>query len=746
MDEINTKYTFWNLINQYNIEIPIMQRDYAQGRSNSKTSTIRADLLDSLYHSINDDSNIDFDFVYGTVDNGTLFPLDGQQRLTTLFLLHWYVAMKEDKLTDTVKEILKKFTYSTRISSREFCQSIVEYEFDLNADTIVSEIIKDANWYYRTWDKDPTIKAMLVMLDSIHAKFFTSSQLFHKLVRDIADNPPITFSFISLDDYALTDDLYIKMNARGKALSDFENFKAKFLQHLKHQGFEYKPFEDAIDIRWTDLLWDYRSNNNTIDDAFLHFFSFITEMIYAEDAEAKDMNSPYRTFNMNVLINTYNTNDKVMRLYEMFDLWKNKAEINDCMNSIFSTAHEIGKTKLFEQNCNLLDRCLKGDNLSYPNKVLLYMIMRRVSLYKQQDKLDPGLADYARVIRNLVSGVRTLTKYSYQSDFRYGRHAVPFVQFIVANLLEADDVYEVLLSLPATSAIREGNLKDEQDKAELIKANPVNKERIHKLEDLEMFKGSIYNVIHLLTESSVDLSDLFAEIFTADNTVLAARALLSIGDYGIRLGGSALGDRVYFGSRGNWHTILTAKQDHVHSDILCSLIRQYHAAEAEGVKAKLNKIIELNFPKMGSDTWRYHFVKYPGMLDAPVMQYAFSDRSETDVGITRMDSSTLNGYHIMPYYQEIALRLGHDKCVLDDCRGKNSEEGIIVLTCGLRIYLDYDSTMQVSYDDADYDATVNKVINKFDKITNNGEKQDCVERGLLLCNMLHRAITSQKQK
>ncbi|MBU3147049.1 DUF262 domain-containing protein, partial [Clostridium sp. CF012] len=163
MDELKTKYTFWKLINQYDIEIPIMQRDFAQGRINEKTNAIREGLLDSLFRSIDDECNIDFDFVYGTVQYEKLFPLDGQQRLTTLFLLHWYIAMKEGKLTDEVSEILDKFTYSTRISSREFCHALVNFDFDLEADTKVSEVIKNSNWYFRSWDKDPTIKAMIVM-------------------------------------------------------------------------------------------------------------------------------------------------------------------------------------------------------------------------------------------------------------------------------------------------------------------------------------------------------------------------------------------------------------------------------------------------------------------------------------------------------------------------------------------------------------------------------------------------------
>ena len=53
----------------------------------------------------------------GTMQERTI--IDGQQRLTTLYLLHWYLAKR---LTDRATElkVLKKFIYATRTSSKEF--------------------------------------------------------------------------------------------------------------------------------------------------------------------------------------------------------------------------------------------------------------------------------------------------------------------------------------------------------------------------------------------------------------------------------------------------------------------------------------------------------------------------------------------------------------------------------------------------------------------------------------------------
>lgn len=47
------------------------------------------------------------------------------------------------------------------------------------------------------------------------------------------EKAPISFYYFPLEKYKLTDDLYIKMNARGKALTGFENFKADLLDHVK---------------------------------------------------------------------------------------------------------------------------------------------------------------------------------------------------------------------------------------------------------------------------------------------------------------------------------------------------------------------------------------------------------------------------------------------------------------------------------------------------------------------------------
>ena len=79
----------------------------------------RINFLNALFKSLNKSEPIKLDFIYGSFKGGAFQPLDGQQRLTTLFLLHWYAAIKGETLNKENIAILMKFSYETRISSRE---------------------------------------------------------------------------------------------------------------------------------------------------------------------------------------------------------------------------------------------------------------------------------------------------------------------------------------------------------------------------------------------------------------------------------------------------------------------------------------------------------------------------------------------------------------------------------------------------------------------------------------------------
>jgi hypothetical protein len=303
----NKKQTFWRFLSDYRIEIPIIQRDYAQGRKGKEG--LRISFLRDLNSALCTNEEMELDFVYGTNDDDCFTPLDGQQRLTTLWLLHWYIAYRLGKLGEDSDTscILSKFTYETRVSSREFCKRLVV--FNKEPDKIsISAFIQKQTWFCSSWRHDPTIDAMLNMLSGTSENNDGIEKLFKKSSEDTlkkywdsltGDSCPIVFYYLDLRGLKQPDDIYIKMNARGEQLTSFENFKADFIGYINKQVREdpdhnWKKLLDAkdgipikMDTTWTNLFWKYRSSDFQIDDIYFAFINrfFFNELFIAKQDE-----------------------------------------------------------------------------------------------------------------------------------------------------------------------------------------------------------------------------------------------------------------------------------------------------------------------------------------------------------------------------------------------------------------------------------------------------------------------------
>ena len=253
------KLKFTDLLEIYNrIVIPAIQRDYAQGREDKKATEVRKTLLDDIF---SDKPEIDFNLVFGSREEyggKTCFiPVDGQQRLTTLFLLYLY----NSKVNGVQTGGLNNFTYETRRAAADFCKAIVDNVWENQKDKL-SDSIKDCNWFMQYWNQDPTVISMLRMLDNIQ-KRAPEGNFKEKLDR-------ITFYFYDLKQNGLNETLYIKMNGRGKPLTVFENLKAaidNILPEKSNYDFEEmgdeasgnsfkEKWQSCIDGKWTDAFWD----------------------------------------------------------------------------------------------------------------------------------------------------------------------------------------------------------------------------------------------------------------------------------------------------------------------------------------------------------------------------------------------------------------------------------------------------------------------------------------------------------
>lgn len=283
---MNELYTFEQILTQGiestekgfvhvdSILIPRIQRSYAQGRKNE--SAIREEFLKEIFKSLVEDKVLELNFIYGSLeksDEGNLFLLlDGQQRLTTLFLLYWYVANVEK---ENIPDYISHFKYETRTTSSDFIKDITKKKITL-IDT-PSATIRKSKWFSLSYDSDPTISAMLIMLDAIHSKYIECKE--HNLFERLKN---IKFYVLLLENFGLSEELYIKMNARGLPLTPFENFKAdliRVMQENKISDFSYEveyenpatkkiekiPFDrlfsTKLDTIWTDVFWNKKESN-----------------------------------------------------------------------------------------------------------------------------------------------------------------------------------------------------------------------------------------------------------------------------------------------------------------------------------------------------------------------------------------------------------------------------------------------------------------------------------------------------
>lgn len=311
---MDSRTTFTQFIEHHKrVQIPIIQRDYAQGRTDQRE--VRNDFLKALHSALllpADDPRLplDLDFVYGSVVGDAFQPLDGQQRLTTLFLLHWYLAWVDGKLADFRKRLVEagksRFGYQVRPSSKDFIDEMAQFDpGQFTADCDLVALIEDQPWYVRSWQFDQTVRSALAMLGAMHEVFGQAAELYDRLVDE--ENPAIAFQLLDLQRFDLSDELYIKMNARGKALTPFETFKARFEQHLKdHFSSLQLPqcgslplaefFARRIDKEWSDFFWPYKDDATaTFDSAIMNVLRVLIlvtrdpEIIEGTNADIADL-------------------------------------------------------------------------------------------------------------------------------------------------------------------------------------------------------------------------------------------------------------------------------------------------------------------------------------------------------------------------------------------------------------------------------------------------------------------------
>lgn len=532
------RLSFFKLFSEkgFKLVVPIIQRDYAQGRTTDATNEVRNEFVDALYNYLEEGvANRDLDFVYGTLRRPSdpkskepvcFIPLDGQQRLTTLFLLHWYLyqisddkELKDEFISHVRKNTKSLFTYETRQSSTEFCDCLVNTELDLKrlksipgGEPSLSATIENQRWFYRNWVNDPTIMSMLVMLDTLHEKFQGRADFFPLLLSK--DNPVITFVFLDLDEYKLTDDLYIKMNSRGLPLSKFENLKAKLEQHLGQFDSEAEPlrsrkfvlnlsdteqevdlkkyFSHNIDTKWTTLFWQYakgEKNPRVIDNYIANFMRVVITGEYAKAVTSlNNKNQSDDTFDL-LYDGKYKgdkSNDISYSKYEASGALTPEAmlAVVDAMDVLYNgTAcikHWMDKNYTFYFDEESIFQKVIHHNLTRPERLQFYAYIQYLQRYSCSN--PEGINDWMRVIHNLTNPDNTITDSNYELSLG--------IKEIDKLLPHAPEILSYLKTFPTIGRFARHQIFEEVVKAYLFDNDDWRK-ALEKTEKHNYFQGQI---------------------------------------------------------------------------------------------------------------------------------------------------------------------------------------------------------------------------------------------------------------
>lgn len=482
------------------VRIPRIQRDYAEGRNTEmierKRYNLINDMLDVVYGIRKD---LSFDFIYGymtyngkTISEGwqdankypnvAFEPLDGQQRLTSLFLLYWLFGRGADLCAKKTAHSL--FIYETRDTSEEFCHWLVKqnanniiegwqdrvskaekqnrinkskWKTEKNPSGIIDPISNRLRYplvpipslfdYMQSdesfkwdWHDDPNICSMIKVLES-SVKYLQERGLnYQDGIHQKANLDNITFML--LDNLACDgDQLFEKMNARGKALTSFEILKSSLEEEMERQGLSTNlanSWREAIDGNWIDYCWD---NSNIGDNPQLttvravetklerllvriagkeFFATDIISTSASNNANAKDyaallIDSISKRDNINEVIDRYIEYARHERAIgsPKFTLMDFQSIYDDIQNLIYidSTGWHDASFMLPQLNrsnsSTLLDEFM-GDSPTHNIRVMIYAMLAYLRIVPAKDIAtniieQNNFIDWMRFVRNVYN-------------------------------------------------------------------------------------------------------------------------------------------------------------------------------------------------------------------------------------------------------------------------------------------------------------------------------------------------------
>lgn len=276
------------------IIMPDLQRDYCWGNNNNTKVSGKGELVSDFVNNLidqfksKDKESLNLGLLYGyEIPANHIQLCDGQQRITTLFLLLGMInkrtgAFRQHLISDFEYEHDDKepyLKYAIRESSLYFLSDLVCNFFISNTDPV--DKIKTADWYFQDYDLDPSIQSMIKTLEIIETLLTKTAEnidlkefgdwLLHKL----------TFMYVDMENRQNGEETFVIINTTGEPLSATENLKPLVI----HANIN-KNIQDVD--KWEEIetwFWQHRTgDNDTADAGFNEFLRWIT-MLHSEEKD-----------------------------------------------------------------------------------------------------------------------------------------------------------------------------------------------------------------------------------------------------------------------------------------------------------------------------------------------------------------------------------------------------------------------------------------------------------------------------
>ena len=496
------------------IVIPDLQRDYCWGDSayieqeKSQKELVSGFVGDYLMTSFKEKSSTDNDLmlglVYGYEEPLNCFNIcDGQQRITTLFLLLGMVNRYSDgEFNDFVissaemqDDYEPHLLYSIRESTLYFLSDLSLHFFIKNSIPCVS-LIKKSNWYFDEYERDASVQSMLAALETIEKILVNEKAIDYKSFGHFLLNN-LKMIYYDMENRARGEETYIVINTTGEPLSSTENIKPILLGSISDNKVYNEQWEER-----EDWFWQNRGKDLCADDGMKQFFiwfwqsKLLQEKTYKDDKEFPI--DPRKEF-LNIEKNDYAGILEEVNSY--FDALKY------CVD-ILNENEEIKKQLYFIQpprkNCIGIYSWLREQD----NNIVLPLI-GYIQKFKQPQKLNAFIRRIRRnwfdLIRNRhISGEPAFN--TYFVDWRY-------ILQIIGNSTEEDEVlnYDTVLNsslirLITNVRLNQWNNEDEVIKKKLCGGDAEKEKTLWKWEDNKDMMGDL-SILWKALDGSLNWND-----------------------------------------------------------------------------------------------------------------------------------------------------------------------------------------------------------------------------------------------